>query len=107
MWHCLRHTFASRLAMAGVDLLTIKELRRVEDAGYGHALRPLSPGRLREGVERLVPGGTSCRGARADALRWGTFGRAGGCDIRCSLAGGPEARHSRDIERSRLIGDGG
>ncbi|PYN99876.1 MAG: hypothetical protein DMD89_09855 [Candidatus Rokuibacteriota bacterium] len=26
VWHSNRHTFASRLAMAGVDLLTIKEI---------------------------------------------------------------------------------
>jgi site-specific recombinase XerD len=52
-WHCLRHTFACRLAMAGVDLLAIKDLggcRTLAMVTRSH----LTPGRLREGVERLV-----------------------------------------------------
>ncbi len=53
-WHCLRHTFASRLAMAGVDLLTIKELGGWKTLAMGMRYAHLSPGRLREGVERLV-----------------------------------------------------
>lgn len=52
--HDLRHTFASRLAMAGVQLLTIKELmghRSVEMAlRYSH----LSPDHKLEAVERLT-----------------------------------------------------
>jgi integrase len=52
--HVLRHTFASRLAMAGVDLHTIQELggwrslKTVE--GYAH----LSPSHRAEAVERLA-----------------------------------------------------
>jgi integrase len=37
-FHDLRHTFASRLAMEGVDLLTIKELGG-EDSQHGSAIR--------------------------------------------------------------------
>jgi site-specific recombinase XerD len=53
-WHCLRHTFASRLAMAGVDLLTIKELGGWQTLAMVTRYAHLTPGRLREGVERLV-----------------------------------------------------
>jgi len=52
-WHCLRHTFASRLAMAGVDLLVIKELGGQTLAMVTRDAH-LSPGRLREGIERLA-----------------------------------------------------
>ena len=57
-WHCLRHTFASRLVMAGVDLRTVQELMGhksiVTTMRYAH----LAPGHEAEAVERLV-GSTS------------------------------------------------
>jgi len=58
--HTLRHTFASRLVMAGVDLLTVKALggwNRLEMVErYSH----LAPAHKRAAVERL---------AQADPLR--------------------------------------
>jgi integrase len=52
-WHTLRHTFASRLAMAGVDLKTAQELighkTLAMTARYSH----LSPGHLKAAINRL------------------------------------------------------
>jgi integrase len=53
-WHCLRHTFASRLAMARVDLLTIKDLGGWKTLAMVQRYAHLAPGRLRESIERLV-----------------------------------------------------
>src|SRR5262249_38310441 len=53
-WHGLRHTFASRLAMAGVDLLTLKDLGGWETLAMVTRYAHLMPGPLPEGVERLV-----------------------------------------------------
>jgi site-specific recombinase XerD len=56
-WHGNRHTFASRLIMAGVDLRTVQELGGWKSLKmvqrYGH----LAPGHLHEAVERLTPRG--------------------------------------------------
>jgi integrase len=53
-WHCLRHSFASRLVMAGVDLRTVQELMGhrsvVTTVRYAH----LAPGHQAEAVERLA-----------------------------------------------------
>jgi integrase len=53
-WYCLRHTFASRLAMAGVDILTIAELmghKRIQmTMRYAH----LAPAHSQAAVDRLV-----------------------------------------------------
>ena len=53
-WHCLRHTFASRLVMAGVDIRTVQELLGhksiVTTMRYAH----LAPGHQVAAVECLV-----------------------------------------------------
>jgi integrase len=54
-WHCSRHTFASRLVMAGVDLRTVAELlgHRILQMVMRYAL--LAPEHQASAVDRLVP----------------------------------------------------
>lgn len=52
--HTLRHTFASRLAMAGVDLRTIQELGGWSDLNMVKRYSHLSPSHKAEAVERLA-----------------------------------------------------
>ncbi len=63
-WHGNRHSFASRLVMAGVDLLTVQKLGGWRTLSmvqrYGH----LAPGHLRSAVERLVASGLAVELAR-------------------------------------------
>lgn len=53
-WHCNRHTFASRLVMAGVDLRTVQVLGGWRTLAMVQRYSHLSPAHLREAVERLV-----------------------------------------------------
>lgn len=53
-FHDLRHTFASRLAMAGVDLLTLKELGGWKTLAMVERYAHLSPGHRQSAIERLV-----------------------------------------------------
>ena len=55
--HHNRHTFASWLAMAGADLLIIKEVGGWKTLAMVHA--HLTPNRLHEAVERLVSNGAT------------------------------------------------
>jgi len=53
-FHDLRHTFASRLAMEGVDLMTIRELMGHKTMVMTLRYSNLSPGHCRTAIERLV-----------------------------------------------------
>lgn len=56
-WHGNRHTFASRLVMAGVDLLTVKELGGWRTLAMVQRYAHLAPAHLQAAVERLVTNG--------------------------------------------------
>ena len=52
--HVLRHTFASRLAMAGADLRTIQKLGGWQSLKMVERYAHLSPSHKSEAVERLA-----------------------------------------------------
>jgi|CXWL01.1.fsa_nt_gi integrase len=53
-WHCLRHTFASRLAMSGVTEGTIAALLRHSSTALVKRYSHLSPSYLTEAVEKVA-----------------------------------------------------
>jgi hypothetical protein len=52
-WHCLRHTFASRLVMAGVDIRTVQELPGHKTIAMTARYSHLAPKHTLAAVERL------------------------------------------------------
>jgi hypothetical protein len=54
-WHCNRHTFASRLVMAGVDLRTVAELMGHSSIQMTMRYAHLAPQHNRAAADRLVP----------------------------------------------------
>ncbi len=54
-WHCLRHTFASRLVMAGVDLRTVQQLMGHKTIQMTVRYAHLAPEHQMAAVERLCP----------------------------------------------------
>ena len=62
-FHDLRHTFASRLAMAGVDTYTIKELLGHKTLDMVSRYAHLSPSHQRQAVDRLIQYESGTRGS--------------------------------------------
>ncbi len=60
-WHCLRHTFASRLVMKGVDLRTVQELTGHKTMTMTLRYSHLSPGHQLDAVQRLNAAPTDTR----------------------------------------------
>lgn len=54
-WYCLRHRFASRLVMAGVDLRTVAELMGHKTIQMTMRYAHLAPAHQLAAVERIVP----------------------------------------------------
>jgi integrase len=57
-WHDLRHTFASRCVMAGVDILTVNKLMRHKTLQVTMRYAHLSQGHLHDAVEALAKSAT-------------------------------------------------
>jgi len=53
-WHCLRHTFASRLVMSGADLRTVAELLRDKTLAMVVRYAHLAPDFKLDAVERMA-----------------------------------------------------
>ena len=117
-WHDLRHTFASRLVMAGVDLRTVQEL--MGHHSYEMTLRyaHLAPAHTLEAVQRLcrVVGAAS---GDATGTTTGTSTSEGACDEKIDAtktteapdhAGASERAGDRgrtgDVQLGKLIDEG-
>jgi integrase len=61
-WHDLRHTFASRLVMAGVDIRTVQELMGHKTIQITMRYAHLAPAHQLEAVQRLCNTGSARSG---------------------------------------------
>jgi site-specific recombinase XerD len=61
-WHTLRHTFASRLVMAGVDLKTVQDLMGHKTIAMTARYAHLSPAHKLTALEKLVSAAKQARG---------------------------------------------
>jgi integrase len=66
-WHDLRHTFASRLVMAGVDIRTVQELMGHKSITMTMRYAHLSPKHRTEALEKLCGSATKTATEHSEA----------------------------------------
>ena len=96
-WHDLRHTFASRLVMAGVDISTVQALMGHETLAMTARYAHLSPGHMLEAVRRLMgPGAGPRSGTRSGTEERGEKAVASGgaevVELPADSSGGARSR---------------
>jgi integrase len=84
-WHGNRHTFASRLVMAGVDLLSVQKLGGWRTLSMVQRYAHLAPGHLAAAVERL-------------AMDWSPDGPSSGAAEVAGMASDAQACESKATE---------
>jgi integrase len=71
-WHTLRHTFASRAVMAGVDIRTVQELMGHSTITMTMRYAHLSPAHLRTAVNRASLGAIATKSASGTGSKTGS-----------------------------------
>jgi len=82
-WHDLRHTFASRLVMAGVDIRTVQELMGHKTIQVTMRYAHLAPQHQLEAVQRLCDTDTTPKGETGTRTSTSDLERARPITVSC------------------------